>query len=436
MQFISTQKQAQPVSFLEAMTKGLAEDGGLYVPDEIPTLPLTFWQSLNDYSLQEIGFKLAQPFLRGEIRDEALQQIIQDALNFEVPLVPLKDNLYVLELFHGPTLAFKDFGARFMARMFTQQEQQPGRETVILVATSGDTGGAVARGFYDVPGIKVCLLYPKDKVSMRQQKQMATLGDNIHALEVNGTFDNCQRMVKQAFSNQNLNDAITLSSANSINIARLLPQTFYYVYGLAQLQQQTNVDPIFTVPSGNFGNLTAGLMAMKMGMPAAHFIAATNQNDVVPQYLSGHAFQPRPSQSTISNAMDVGDPSNFARIQYLFDHSDEQIRDQIWGHSFSDDATRTCIAQVYDKTGYILDPHTAVGVLAAQKYQQNTTGETPNIILSTAHPAKFTEVVEPLIDEKVTIPDTLSRCLDQQIVNTPIEAVFDDLKEYLTQHFG
>lgn len=436
MQLISTRKQAAPVSFLQAMQKGLADDGGLYVPEHLFRLPPSFWETLTNRSFQEIGFEIARLFLGNEIDDDSLRTVVEDTLNFEVPLVPLSDQLYILELFHGPTLAFKDFGARFMARLFTRQAKALDRDVVILVATSGDTGGAVARGFYDVPGIKVCLLYPKNKVSTLQQKQMATLGGNIHALEVSGTFDHCQRMVKQAFGNTALNQNIALSSANSINIARLLPQSFYYVYGLAQLRKEDDRAPLFSVPSGNFGNLTAGLMAMKMGMPAAHFLAATNRNDVVPQYLAGNAFQPRPSQSTISNAMDVGDPSNFERIQYLFDQSDKKIRNQIWGHAFSDESTRQCIAKIYEETAYMLDPHTAVGVLAAQKYRELKKNTAPAIVLGTAHPAKFTEVVEPLIDQPVEIPDTLSRCMDKKIANTSIEPEFEELKSYLLNHFG
>lgn len=436
MKCISTHKNAAPVSFLEAMRKGLADDGGLYVPEQIPSLPQSFWKSLPERSLQQIGFQIARLFLKDEIDDDSLRAIVEDSMNFSAPLVPLSDNLYILELFHGPTLAFKDFGARFMARLFTQQAQKSDKEVVILVATSGDTGGAVARGFYNVPGIKVCLLYPKNKVSMLQQKQMATLGGNIYPLEVSGTFDDCQRMVKQAFGDDALNQNIVLSSANSINIARLLPQTFYYMYGLAQLQKRDLQVPLFSVPSGNFGNLTAGLMAMKMGMPVARFIAATNRNDVVPQYLAGNPFQPRPSQATISNAMDVGNPSNYDRIQYLFEHSDEKIRRFLWGHAFSDEQTCECIEQMYKRTGYILDPHTAVGVLAVQKYRQDGKSVSPAIVLGTAHPAKFKETVEPLIGKPVEMPDSLSQCMHKEIVNTAIEPQFEELKSYLMKQFG
>jgi len=435
MHFISTKGQANPVSFMEAMSRGLAPDGGLYVPDEMPLLPQKFWKSLPDTSLQEIGYKIARPFLQNEINPAALQKIIDDALNFKVPLVQITERMYVLELFHGPTLAFKDFGARFMARMFSRQLKNQEQEITILVATSGDTGSAVAHGFLGVPGVNVCLLYPAGKVSKLQEKQMATLGRNIKALRVEGTFDDCQRMVKQAFSDPELSKDIRLSSANSINIARLLPQSFYYVYGLAQMQERTDITPYFTVPSGNFGNLTAGLWALKMGMQAEHFIAATNRNDVVPKYLHGRSYQPRASRSTISNAMDVGDPSNFSRIQHLFDYSDEAIRKAIWGQSFTDDETRACIRRLFSETGYILDPHTAVGVLAAEKFH-NETGETnPGIVLSTAHPAKFGDVVEPLINQPVPMPERLKRCMDKKILSSPIEADFAALKSFLMENY-
>jgi threonine synthase len=436
MYFISTQDQAKPVPFLDAMSRGLAPDGGLYVPKAIPKLKENFWESLTGLSLQEIGCEIAKPFLSDELNEPSLLEIIEEALNFEVPLVPLSDNLYILELFHGPTLAFKDFGARFMARMFQQQVQKRDQEIVILVATSGDTGSAVAHGFLNVQGINVCLLYPDGKVSRLQEKQMATLGHNIQALKVEGTFDDCQRLVKQAFADPELSEKLCLSSANSINIARLLPQSFYYAYGLAQLQKQTDIIPFFSVPSGNFGNLTAGLWAMKMGMPVSRFLAATNRNDVVTKYLQGGPYRPQPSFSTISNAMDVGNPSNFARIQHLFNHSDEAVRKSIWGQSFTDDETRRCIRRVFNETGYILDPHTAVGVLAAEAYKKESKQSRPAIILSTAHPAKFREVVEPLIDQPMPIPNRLERCLDKEILSLPMESNDFALKDFLLGNYG
>ncbi|MEX2456118.1 MAG: threonine synthase, partial [Balneolaceae bacterium] len=384
MKFYSTSGKSEPVSFIKAAENGLAPDGGLYMPESIPEIPDSFWQRENPPSIREIGSTIASKFLGDQFSDDELQSLINDAINFEAPLVQLRDDLFILELFHGPTLAFKDFGARFMARLFSKTTFEDKRELVILVATSGDTGGAVANGFYDLPGVKVCLLFPEGKVSTIQQKQMTTLGKNITALEVKGTFDDCQKLVKQAFSDTGLNQKLRLSSANSINIARLIPQSFYYADAWFQLKKVSEKDPVFSVPSGNFGNLTAGLMLQKMGMPVAKFLASTNRNDTVPNYLQGDGFLPKPSVQTISNAMDVGNPSNFDRIKFLFDQDDSLIRKNIWGASFSDDETRSTIKKIYNETGYVLDPHTAVGVLAAEKYKVETGLDHPSIVLATA----------------------------------------------------
>ncbi len=414
MKYISTSGKSEPATFLQATEKGLASDGGLYMPESIPVIPDSFWQRENPPSIREIGSTIASKFLSDQFSDDELQSLINDAINFEAPLVQLWDDLFVLELFHGPTLAFKDFGARFMARLFSKITFEDQRELIILVATSGDTGSAVANGFYDLPGVKVCLLFPEGKVSKIQQKQMTTLGKNITAIEVKGTFDDCQKLVKQAFSDKELNRKLRLSSANSINIARLIPQTFYYADAWFQLKNVSDKTPIFSVPSGNFGNLTAGLMLKKMGLPVEKFLASTNRNDTVPEYLHGNGFIPKPSVQTISNAMDVGNPSNFDRIKSLNDQDDSLIRKNIWGAAFSDEETRSTITRIYKEGGYVLDPHTAVGVLAAEKYKAETNSDHPSIVLATAHPSKFKDVVEEQIGKKVDIPERLAVCLDKE----------------------
>jgi threonine synthase len=431
MKFVSTNGQSKPVTFLEAMRKGLAPDGGLYMPEEIPVLPDSFWSSLKELSFNEIAFEIAKPYFGGELSDEELQSVIEDAFNFPVPITQVEENNFVLELFHGPTLAFKDFGARFMARLFSEKARKDQQEVTILVATSGDTGSAVAHGFYKVDGVKVCLLFPKGKVSKLQEQQMATLGENVTALEVEGVFDDCQRLVKQAFTDQELNSKMRLSSANSINIARLLPQSFYYAYAVSVLQKKGIDEPVFSVPSGNFGNLTGGLLAMKMGMPAKHFLAATNVNDVVPEYLKGDQFEPRVSVQTISNAMDVGNPSNFARIKHLFGGSDSAIRDQITGYSYTDEETRETIRQVFEEFEYLLCPHTAIGYRAAKQYQTERGESLPIVTLATAHPVKFRDVIEPEINQDIEIPERLKVWLQKEKKSTTIGSDFEGFKEFL-----
>lgn len=440
MKFISTKGEAQPVTFSEAVLKGLAPDGGLYMPAEWPELDNAFLEGIHIKSLQEIGYAVSRLFV-DELSDEALKKVIHSALSFDAPLVPLGDQTHILELFHGPTLAFKDFGARFMSRIFSAFQEDQDQDIIILAATSGDTGSAVAQGFLGVEGIKVCLLYPSGKVSRLQEQQLTTAGQNVTALEIDGTFDDCQKMVKEAFSDTELNKQLILSSANSINIARLIPQSFYYLYALAQIGETEKNAPIFCVPSGNFGNLTAGLFAQKIGMPASGFIAATNANDVVPEYLETGSFKPRPSQKTISNAMDVGNPSNFARIEHLFDQDPQQVRQHIWGASFSDAQTGVAIQKVYEETGYLLDPHTAVGYLAVDQYRQQAAGyfgeeqDTPYIILSTAHPAKFGDVIEPVIGEHVDLPDRLADCLQKEKQSINMDSDFGRLKEWLLEKY-
>jgi threonine synthase len=435
VRFVSTRGEAEPCSFTQAMKRGLAPDGGLYLPDRYPLLPGEFWQELETCTLQQIAFKIAGPYFDSASEKKIIREVVESAINFDAPLKRLEDNFYVLELFHGPTLAFKDFGARFMARAFASLDTENDGDLTILVATSGDTGSAVAHGFHGVPGTKVCLLYPSGKVSPLQEQQMTTLGRNITALEVDGTFDDCQKLVKQAFSDSELCSRMNLSSANSINIARLLPQSFYYVYALAQLRKQfdEHADPVFSVPSGNFGNLTAGLIAMKMGMPVSRFLAATNSNDVVPRYLQTGTFSPQPSVKTLSNAMDVGNPSNFERITTLFEGSLEQMRERLWAAAFNDTQTRRCIRDTCSRTGYVLDPHTAVGLLAAAKFRDDTRSDAPLIILSTAHPAKFGSIVEKEIGRKIPLPGRLQACLEQEKKSIKISGNYSDFREFLIQ---
>ncbi len=440
MNFISTKGDTEPVPFSEAVLKGLAPDGGLYVPEAWPRLDDSFLRDIHNKSLQDIGKAVTRLFV-DELDDETIEKVISEALNFDAPLIHLKDRTQILELFHGPTLAFKDFGARFMSRIFSAFQKNKNQDIIILAATSGDTGSAVAQGFLGVEGIQVCLLYPSGKVSRLQEQQLTTAGQNVTALEVDGTFDDCQKMVKQAFSDPELNENLVLSSANSINIARLIPQSFYYLYALAQIGETEKNEPIFCVPSGNFGNLTAGLMAHKIGMPAGGFIAATNVNDVVPEYLETGSFNPRPSKRTISNAMDVGDPSNFSRIEYLFNNDYEQVREHIWGASFSDKQTGDVIQKVYEETGYLLDPHTAVGYLAVEEYRREASGyfgesgDQSFVILSTAHPAKFGDIIEPVIGETIELPDRLAASLQKEKKSIGMNNDFGQLKEWLKERY-
>lgn len=412
MKFISTNGDSKPATFLEAMKSGLAPDGGLYLPESVPRFDSDLLKRFQELDFTEISYEMARPYLEDEIGSGALGRVTESAFNFPIKLVEVEKGSFVLELFHGPTLAFKDFGARFMARLFSEIAKSKGEETTILAATSGDTGSAVANGFYNVPGVKVVVLYPKGKVSPLQEKQFTTLGGNITSVEVNGVFDDCQKLVKKAFLDSELNQKCNLSSANSINIARLLPQSFYYAFATAQLQKIGVEYPSFSVPSGNFGNLTAGLIAKKMGVQTGSFIAATNSNDVVPNYLAGEEFQVKPSKQTISNAMDVGNPSNFFRIRHLFGENNEKVRKEIAGYSFSDAETRETIRTVFESSGYLLCPHTAVGYRAAEYYREAFEGGT-TVTLATAHPVKFSEVIEPVIGRKVEVPDRLKSVLQK-----------------------
>ncbi len=429
MQLYSTNNKSHLVSLREAVFKGLPDDNGLYMPVHIPMLPPDFIQELPRYSFSDIAFTVAQSLLQGAIPEPDLQRIIQDSITFPAPLVSLDARRHVLELFHGPSLAFKDFGARFMAQLMSYFNQDEQRELTILVATSGDTGGAVAAGFYKTPGIRVVILYPSGKVSFLQEKQLTTLGENITALEISGTFDDCQALVKKAFLDVDLNQQQRLSSANSINIARLIPQSFYYFEAWKQLADKT-IPVVFSVPSGNFGNLTAGLFAKKMGLPVHHFIAATNVNDVVPAYLASGEYRPRPSVRTFSNAMDVGNPSNFARMLDLYCSTWNIMRDEISGYGFNDGTTESAMREVKQRFGYVMDPHGAVGYLALETYLQ-THPQAQGVILETAHPAKFKEDVEKILGEPTDIPERLATLSNRSKQATTMPNDFSVFKEWL-----
>lgn len=432
MKYYSTNKQSQSVSLQEAVVKGLASDRGLFMPEAIKALPSSFYDHIEDLSFQEIAYRVADAFFGEDIPADTLKDIVYDTLNFDVPLVKVEENIYSLELFHGPTLAFKDVGGRFMARLLSYFIRKEGQKDVnVLVATSGDTGSAVANGFLGVEGIHVYVLYPKGKVSEIQEKQFTTLGQNITALEVDGTFDDCQALVKSAFMDKELNDHLLLTSANSINVARFLPQAFYYFYAYAQLKkmgQADNKKVVVCVPSGNFGNITAGLFGKQMGLPVSRFIAANNKNDIFYQYLQTGKYNPRPSVATIANAMDVGDPSNFARVLDLYQESHEAICRDISGTTYTDEQIRETVKTTYQQTGYLLDPHGACGFRALKEGLNE--GET-GIFLETAHPAKFLETVEDIIADKVTIPAKLQEFMKGEKQSLPLSKEFADFKAYL-----
>lgn len=411
MNYYSTNNKNHKVSLREAVLKGLAPDNGLYMPESIPALSKKFFDSLPEKSFQQIAFEVAQALVHEDVPANELKRIIEHTITFDAPLAEVEKNVFALELFHGPTLAFKDFGARFMSQLLGYFAKEEKREIVILVATSGDTGSAVANGFLGVPGTKVVVLYPSGKVSDIQEKQFTTLGQNIAALEIDGSFDDCQRLVKQAFLDEELKKKFFLTSANSINIARLIPQSFYYFYAWSRLKNRDNV--VFSVPSGNFGNLTAGLIAKRMGLPVKHFVASTNANDIVPEYLQTGVFNPKSSQTTISNAMDVGNPSNFARMLDLYNSDLNKIKADITGYKFSDQETKYVMQEVYKNSNYTLDPHGAVGYLGLKKYLSENK-ESTGVFLETAHPAKFLEVVERTVLKKIKIPERLKTFIEQE----------------------
>ena len=429
MEFYSTNQVSPVVSLQEALYKGLPDDNGLYMPSVIPQLSHDFIAGCHELSFTDIAFEVSRALIGDEIPTDVLRSLIDDAFNFEVPLVQLDSNVHVLELFHGPTFAFKDFGARFMARLFGYFLEQSDNEINILVATSGDTGSAVAQGFLGVPGVSVTLLYPSGKVSDLQEKQLTTNGHNIAALEVTGTFDDCQKMVKEAFLDTNLNQKLNLTSANSINVARLIPQSFYYMYAWSRLKEVSE-EIAFCVPSGNFGNLSGGLLARKMGMPVDHFVAATNVNDIVPHYLQTGNFEPKPSIQTLSNAMDVGNPSNFPRMQTLLGNDFKEIAGHIEGFAYDDEATLETISEVYDKFDYFLCPHSAIGYLGIKAFLDSHANFT-GICLATAHPAKFMETVDRATGSDVDVPLALEEVMGKAKDSVVIGNQYEDLKSYL-----
>ena len=430
--FYSTKSPGDFVDVKEAVLRSLPADNGLYMPEKIEPLGDDFWNGWRDLSLSQLGFQIARQVFRESIPAEQLEMIVHEAINFPAPLVRLKEKEYVLELFHGPTLAFKDFGARFMARLMGWLTKDDDGLLTVLVATSGDTGGAVASAFHKVPGTRVIILYPKGKVSGLQEKQLTTLGDNITALEIEGNFDDCQRLVKSAFLKREMSERMNLTSANSINISRLVPQSFYYFDAARNLPE--GAKPTFVIPSGNFGNLTAGLFAETMGLPVEQFVAATNRNDVVPLYLKEGEYRPRPSVATISNAMDVGAPSNFARMESIFGSEWERMRSRIAGFAYDDEMTRKTIRRVTSETGYTLEPHGAVGWMAAEAWRKDHP-EAHTVVLETAHPSKFLDVMEEELGKRtIEIPERLACLADREKVAIRLgtdESAFQDWLEGL-----
>lgn len=432
MNYYSLNKISPNVTFEEATVRGQAPDKGLYFPSTIPKLNKDFIANIKTKSKEAIGFEVMKPFVGESIPDDVLQNIINETINFKFPLVQVHENIYALELFHGPTLAFKDVGARFMSRCLGYFNRNKNKHTTVLVATSGDTGGAVANGFLGVDSVDVIILYPSKKVSTVQELQLTTLGKNISAVEVNGSFDDCQAIVKQSFTDDELNKKFSLTSANSINVARWLPQQLYYFY--AYQQWQYNEPLVISVPSGNFGNICAGMLAYISGFPVKHFIAACNANDVVPEFLKTGNYQPKKTISTISNAMDVGNPSNFVRVLELFERKVDNLKNILSSYSIDDATTKATIKNVFEKNNYILDPHGAVAYSALLKYlsENNYSSlEIGGIFLETAHPVKFPETVEETTGEKIQIPESIQYLFNQKKESIAMNASFDDFKEWM-----
>ena len=429
MRYFSTNNNSPKVDFKEATIKGQAPDKGLYFPEVIPVLDKDFINNIEQYSKEEIAFKVIQPYIGELIPTKELERIVTETVNFDFPLVEVTKDIFSLELFHGPTLAFKDVGARFMSRCLGYFVKDNKQKVTVLVATSGDTGGAVANGFYGVEGIDVVILYPSGKVSSVQELQLTTLGKNIRALEIDGTFDDCQQMVKQAFMDVELSKKLFLTSANSINVARWLPQQFYYFFAYQQWDDKSN-PAVISVPSGNFGNICAGLLAHRSGLTVSHFIAACNDNNVVTEYLKTGHYLPKKSVATMSNAMDVGSPSNFVRILELFDKEFQSLKNVMSSYSFSDEETRNILKEIYLNDNYLLDPHGAVGYGALRKYlQQNPSLK--GMFLETAHPVKFYDVVEPVINEKIPMPALINDLLLLKKRSIKLKANYGQLKYYL-----
>ena len=440
MKYFSTNHQSPEVDFKQATINGQAPDRGLYFPERIPTISKELIDNITQYSNEEIAYQVMKPYVGDTIPEFELRRIVKETINFEIPLVKVTDTIYSLELYHGPTLAFKDIGARFMSRCLgyfvKHSDLGLGKEkkVTVLVATSGDTGGAVANGFYEVEGVEVVILYPSGKVSSVQEKQLTTLGKNIHALEIAGTFDDCQQMVKQAFTDEDLKQKLFLTSANSINVARWLPQQLYYFFAY-KLWADKNNPPVISVPSGNFGNICAGILAHQSGLPIKHFIAACNANDVVPYYMQTQQYVPKNAIATISNAMDVGNPSNFIRILEIFHHKFSNLESVFSSCSISEDLTKSTLQTIYKNYHYLLDPHGAVGFIALDQYLQSHPDQ-KGIVLETAHPVKFYDAVEPIIGELVPIPSTIQHQLTLQKNSIKMEAQSEMLNFFLLKLSG
>jgi threonine synthase len=432
MELYSTNNPSLRVAFKEAVFNSMPQDKGLYMPVHIAPLDADFIQKLDKYTLPEIAFHIAQHLLADAIPRDDLKKIIDEAINFDAPLVELEQDIYVLELFHGPSLAFKDFGARFMSRIMSYFLEEGDKQLDVLVATSGDTGGAVALGFLGVPNTRVTILFPKGKVSNVQELQLTTNGQNIRAIEVDGTFDDCQALVKKAFTDAELNEQLRLTSANSINIARLIPQTFYYFNAYAQLLRRGTNKVVFCIPSGNFGNIGAGLLAWKMGLPVDHFIAATNANDTVPEFFKTGIYQPKPSVQTLSNAMDVGAPSNWVRIKDLFKADEDALKNLVTAVSYDDKATMVAIENIFEKYNYAACPHTAIAWQALKDWQrENSIENTAGVFLSTAHPCKFPDAFQSDIAGEITIPAQVSGLMEKSKVAVSMGKTFEEFKGYL-----
>ena len=428
MNYYSLNHKAPNTSFKNAVIKGLAPDKGLYFPESITPLAQSFYDNIDNLSYSEIAFEAIKQFVLPDIPEAELKRIVEETLSFDFPIVPITHNISTLELFHGPTMAFKDVGARFMARCLGYFNKENTEKVTVLVATSGDTGGAVANGFLGVKGVKVVILYPSGKVSDIQEKQLTTLGQNITALEVDGVFDDCQAMVKKAFLDEELTTKMQLTSANSINVARWLPQLFYFMFTYKQLHKK-HKDIVFSIPSGNFGNICAGMMAQQLGLPIQHFIASNNANNVVTEYLSTQLYSPKASVQTISNAMDVGNPSNFIRIQEIYKNDFEQLKDNLSSFSFTDDETKVAMREIHENSGYIADPHGAVGYLGARAYLRENK-KAHCVFLETAHPTKFLDVVEEVIEYNEELPDQIKSVIDKEKVSLKISS-YNGLKSFL-----
>ena len=430
MNYYSLNHIAPNTTFENAVIKGLAPDRGLYFPENITPLKASFFETIETLSNEAIAFEAIKQFISPEIPEDVLKTIVSETLSFDFPVVNLTESISTLELFHGPTMAFKDVGARFMARCLGYFNKDNSNEVTVLVATSGDTGGAVANGFLGVKGVRVVILYPSGKVSDIQEKQLTTLGQNITALEVDGTFDDCQDMVKKAFLDDELTSTMQLTSANSINVARWLPQLFYFMFAYKQLKNSSK-EIVFSVPSGNFGNVCAGMIAQKLGLPIKHFIASNNENNVVTRYLKSNSYEPKPSVQTVSNAMDVGNPSNFIRIQAIYNNNFETLKSNLSSYSFTDDETKQALDEIYKTTQYIADPHGAVGYLGCKSYLE-TNPQAHCVFLETAHPTKFLDVVKEVISTYIPLPPQIKAVIDKQKVATDIKD-YSEFKAFLTQ---